>query len=433
MRTTRASLGLESVDFQNSFLFDALVAEFEKTRMLTYNDFLDLDPTDPESPQKRLSTVVFQHTKLKVNFVFGKEGPSVSFPKTDRNHPLLNAMRRDAVDSKDGMALIKVAGGHAHGLVNITTGTASGVFAEIESTIYLPVLVMSDKKFSNEELAAITLHEIGHVFVYFEYLSRTVSTNQALAGISRSLDRTSTQKQRETVLVAARDALRLKTVDVEELSKISDRRVAEVVLVTNVVERSRAELGADIYDENSYEYLADQFAARYGAGRYMVTALDKIYRGAHHISVRTFPAYLCTEFLKFSMLAVGVCMGASGLAYAGGSFVNGAIITMMADAQSDATYDRPKIRLQRIRNQLVERQKLKDLASGEHETIKEDLVVIDGLLKDYNARFQIVGMIALHVFRMGKRRFDAEALQQELESLAANDLFGSAHDLRALA
>lgn len=429
MRPTR-HLGLESIDFQDRFLCDALTAEFMKIRELPYKDFNTIDETDPESPHARLKAVVQQHTKLNIVFDLKHQGPSVSFPKVDRNHPLLNAMRRQFTDSKDGLKIIKEAGGRAHGAVNLKTGYVSGVFTEIESTIYLPLGLLYDKKFSPEEIAAITLHEIGHVFVYFEFLTRLVTTNQVMAGISRALDKTSTQKEREVILLSAREALRIKNFDIEELSKTTDRRVVEAVLVSNVVRESRSELGSDIYDENSYEYLADQYATRYGAGRYLVTSLDKLYKSSWSMGTRSLPAYIFIEGVKLALLvaSIGVTavVGPVGLITA----IYFVLIPGLADSQLDAMYDRPKIRLKRIRNQLVERQKLKDLPAEQHEDIKEDIRLIDDTLKDYNTRVQVLGLLAMHVFGIGKERFDAERLQQELESIAANDLFGRAHDLR---
>ena len=59
-----------------------------------YKTIETADGTDPESPQQMLSKIVETHTKLKISFDLSFEGPSVSFPKVDRNHPMLNAMRR---------------------------------------------------------------------------------------------------------------------------------------------------------------------------------------------------------------------------------------------------------------------------------------------------------------------------------------------------
>ncbi|WP_321916951.1 MULTISPECIES: hypothetical protein [unclassified Paraburkholderia] len=154
--------------------------------------------------------------------------------------------------SKDDLKIIKGAGSRGAGPVNIATGMVSGAFAEIEPTIYMPVDLLVDRGFSAEELAPVTLREIGRVFVYFEFISHTAATNQVLTGIARALDTTDTQKDRTVILLAAREALKLKDFDAKELENITDKRVIETVLLSNVVRESRSELGSDIYDENSY-------------------------------------------------------------------------------------------------------------------------------------------------------------------------------------
>ncbi|WP_433706470.1 hypothetical protein [Paraburkholderia sacchari] len=217
-----------------------------------YKTIETADGTDPESPQQMLSKIVESHTKLQISFDLGFEGPSVSVPKVDRNHPMLNALRRQWTMSKDGLKIIKGAGSRGAGTVNIATGMVSGAFAEIEPTIYMPVDLLVDRGFSAEELAPITLREIGRVFVYFEFISRTATTNQVLTGIARALDTTDTQKDHTVILLAAREALKLKDFDAKELENITDKRVIEAVLLSNVGRESRSELGSDIYDENSY-------------------------------------------------------------------------------------------------------------------------------------------------------------------------------------
>jgi len=103
-----------------------------------------------------------------------------------------------------------------------------------------------------------------------------------------------------------------------------------------------------------------------------VTSLDKLYKSSWGISTRSLPSFVMVEGLKLGTLP------AFSL-YAG--FLS--LIMIASDSHLDATYDRPKIRQQRIRNQLVERQKLRTLPEDQHEDIKEDIRYIDAALKDY--------------------------------------------------
>jgi hypothetical protein len=147
------------------------------------------------------------------------------------------------------------------------------------------------------------------------------------------------------------------------------------------------------------------------------------------MAFRSQPFYILMEAVKL-VLFVG---GLATIASVGWPAFALALTLMANDAVGDPTYDRPEVRLKRIRNDLIERSKQKDLAPGEDKQIKEDLVAIEKILEGVKDRFQLIGYVTRYVFGLGRARFEAEALQQELESFVANNLFGRADDLKALA
>lgn len=432
MSKTKLMVGMESISFQKLDFYKELVAGFETIRKAPLKE-IQTSEGEENQYEALIAGIIKNHTNLTVKMVFGDIMPCVEIPAVSRNNPLINDWLRQYVDSKKGLELIKNAGKAITGTVDSARGRVSGIFAEIETTIYLPTHMLKGSKYSEGEMAGITLHEVGHFFTYFEYISRTVRTNQALAGISREYDNSLTVKERELVLMTARQALELKDLDTAGLAKASDKRIVEAVIVTNVVEKSKSELGYNLYDDNNFEYLADQFATRMGAGRDLVTGLDKLFKEFGHIATRGMGMYLFWEATK--LVALGAGIGLAALLGPVGAYVGSFIVTglFLRDAQTDTTYDRPKIRLERIRSQLQEAQKDRGLTKVQQKAYLEDVKMIDDVLKDYNTRFQLVGYIFLYVFRMGKKRFDVEALQRDIESLATNDLFGRANELKALA
>ncbi|MEX3693785.1 hypothetical protein AB3X91_28130 [Paraburkholderia sp. BR14263] len=87
-----------------------------------------------------------------------------------------------------------------------------------------------------------------------------------------------------------------------------------------------------------------------------MTSLDKLYKSSWGISTRSLPSFVMVEGLKLGTLTLSVALLGTLPAfslYAG--FLS--LIIIASDSHLDATYDRSKIRQQRIRNQLVERQK----------------------------------------------------------------------------
>ena len=187
-----------------------------------------------------------------------------------------------------------------------------------------------------------------------------------------------------------------------------------MVIVSTAVAQTRAELGANIYDESSWEYLSDEYAARQGAGRYVVTALDKLYGGSWNISFRSLPGYLFMEALK-----VGLFL-----------FVPGLVAMLMAMDADNTTYDTPEARFKRIRNQIVENLKDRKLSNDDILRLQADLAAIDQVLSHVTDRRQWIGAFIDTVIPKYRKARSQELLQQELEALVHNELFEKAADLR---
>lgn len=415
---------LESIDYQDLDFFNDLVGAFTDLKKLSKQEL-----SSPEAGQL-LAGVIKNHTGMTIIPVLAELGPSVFVPRVSRNNPLINDYIRSQIPNADGVKLINETKGFSRGSVNLQTGRVSGVFAELEVEIYFPEWVIKSSQFSAEECAAAILHELGHIFVYFECLVRTVRTNQVLAGVTRALDGSASQKERETIILSAKQALSLKTLDISELSRVTNSKVVEAVVVSSLIEESRSELGSNIYDANNFEFLADQYAARHGAGRHMVTFFDKIHKSSKDMSTRSLSKYLYMEVIKSALLVGTVAF----LPTVAGPIIGAIYLLMVAnDNQWDTEYDRPLIRVKRIRNEMIEAQKNPKIPPAQLKEMLEDVKVIDGLLADMNDRLQWFDLVLRYMSPSFRNRIDAEVLQQQLESLVANDLFSRAAELKTLA
>lgn len=412
MRGLLNNPALESIDFQSGAFFRELTLAFADLRKVKKTEIPDHEIA------QTLSKIVRHHSNLNIAFIFGDLEPCIQIPMVDKNNILVNSFLRNYVDSNDGLRMIANAEGVARGTVNLRTGKVTGVYSDLEAKVHLPVDMLASEKYEVEEVAAITLHEIGHLLTYFEYMARTVTTNQALAGMSKALDGSAGVDEREAVFITVKKALKLDDLDTAELAKSNNKKVAEVVVVTNVAKKSQSELGSNVYDFSTWEYLADQYAARQGAGRYVVTALDKLYRGVWNISFRSLPAYLAFEALKLVSLFTVPAL---------------ALLFMAMDSTGDGTYDQPGARFKRVRNQIVENLKDKKLSKDDQERLAADLVVIDDCLQQMADRRQLIGVIWDFMLPSARKARNQMLLQKELEDLAANDLFVKAAALKQLA
>lgn len=425
-------LAMEAIHFQkNQEFYKELTIAFEELKKKKSKALRD----DGEASH-HISKIIKNHTNLKVAFDISDFGPMVEVPHLNKNHPLIHDVHRDWISSADGMRMIGEAGSAVKGSVNLATGKVAGVFAEMDNRMYFPTNMIVGTRYTAEELAAICLHEVGHLITYCEYMDRTVTTNQVLAGLAAGLAGAKTPEEREVILVSTKKALHL-DIDTGELAKEKDGEVVTYVVISNVAKATADEIGFNIYDLNTWEALADQYAARCGAGRALVTGLDKLYRSFGHISFRTTAGYLAMEGLKLTLIVGGFLGHLIGpgiptiwLSFMFSAAINLGIALVTMDGMGDGTYDRPGVRLKKLRNEIVQEMKDKTVTKEQGEKLTEDLLAIDEVLKYVNDREQFLGKIWNLFSADSRRRLSQEALTKELEGLASNDLFVSSLKLR---
>jgi len=404
----------ESIAFQNTTFFDELTLAFDEVKNLKETDVGDSEPI------YRISKIIKNHTNLNITIDAENDyPPCIDIPNIDRNNPLINAAQRAIVNSTDGLTMIESSNEVLHGTVNIKTAKVSGVFSDIKAKMYLGKAFIQGNKYSSQELAAITLHEVGHLFTYFEFITRTVRTNQVLAGLSKILDGSENQEKREVALLSAKKALKLDKLDLSQLKDVNTK-TTQVVLIDAVVKETRTELGYNLFAESSWEYLCDQFSARHGAGVHLATALSKIYKSHNNISYRSLAVYLAVEMIKVILIS-------SNLAFLGILF-----LMVMFDSQDGGGYDLPSARLKRIRDQATQYLKNKQISDVERRRILDEIESIDKLLAEMTNRKQLFTYI--HEF-FSKRTRDERAyrkLQYELEDIAMNDLYVKAAEFKLM-
>ncbi|MDR3392221.1 MAG: hypothetical protein P4L77_10865 [Sulfuriferula sp.] len=432
MRLRRLVLAMETIQFQSDGFAKELALVYSEIRK-EFKGSSKSKLSDSEYGA-HLGKIIKNRSGLTVSVDLTNYGPAVNVPSLNKNNPLVNESIREMVPSTEGIRLIQEAGGAVKGKVNMKTAMVSGVFAEMRNTLYMPVSLVLDAKYTVDELAAVTLHEIGHLFTYCEYMARTVTTNQVLAGMAKGLANAKTPEEREIILVSTKKALKL-DIDATELAKEKDNTVIEYVVVTNVGRQAESELGTNIYDFNTWEMLSDQFAARHGAGVHLVTALEKLYKSYGNISFRSTSGYLAMEALKATLFFGSIAAAFVGgfTAIAGRFGISFAMALIMMDGMGDGTYDRPGVRLRRVRNQIVEEMKDKKISPDHGARLTEDLLAIDEVLKTVNDREQLAGLLWNVFSRDSRKRMSQEKLTSELEAIATNDLFVQSLKFRQLA
>ena len=376
-----------------------------------------------------------KHTNLNL-ILKGPEsncGPAAETSAITKNHifdlmwryPVGKANPYD-VKALDYFDKMKEASKVVLGTVDIRTGKVGGVFTEHSVLLCLPsqyllgVGVWKGMDISCEEAAAILLHEIGHVFTYYEYLDRVVTTNQVLASIARA----NTNKDLESkkiILARSSKDLVIAPEDIKKLLETEDNLLAAVILVQSAKNQCISELGVSVYDHIGCEQLADQYANRMGAGKFFVTGLDKWTR---FYGPR--PHYFPISFILGMLKVVGGTFDVIGF------FLNLMCANFVSD-QYVTIYDDPRTRYLRIKHDMINQLKSPLTVGDQRDQILSDIEAIDIVIEQTDpAVLSIVNKLTYFFSSSRKKVYESTVLQKELEEFANSNLFTHAAKLKQI-
>jgi hypothetical protein len=388
--------------------------------------------------QKMVADIINTFIGSSMTFIMNDEYPCMRIFDEYHNGALIRNDHREWVAEYSAFVRKFMAAGARRGKVDIAKAKVSGLFAELPWTIYMPQHWFTHKynpdgfTLSAEEIASIIIHEIGHFFTYCEAFFRTVTTNVILSDQSKALASNYDVAERELIIGRTVADLGLKDVNVKALAA-SDNQLIETALVYEAIELSRTELGVDIYDTTSSEALADQFVSRMGAARYMVTALNKFHQtpGADYDAYTPMPVFMFLQMLSVAgMFVAGFVNPLAGFLWVGYNVLN--IACGGFNDYGDGTYDTPKKRFERVRNDAINRLKNRNIGDAERSRVLDDINTIEKILKDVAERTNWQTWVAQTFIPKYRRARNSMALQQELEALANNPLYVSAAKLASL-
>lgn len=422
---------LESIQFQKTDLFNGITACISKMRspgLVNRNKFYDSSEIDD------LSAVIQKYTGISFGFGDCDFGPATYIPRLDQhifdNVENIKALQEFYSNYDLHYDLTKVFkaldSDLIDGTVSLKESKVTGFFTKLKCWMFLPRDYLLDTTFLDEELAAIVLHEIGHVFTSFEYLDRTVTTNQALGIMLKAMDNTTHSQDKKVIFSKAKDILKLDEDAYKLILGSDDKELVTLVVMNQQIEDCKSELGGSVYDVVSCEYLADQFSARHGAGRYLVTGLDKLF--SRGMSVAS-SIYFASLFGSLQIAAVAVIFGgvvlggALGLAVMLGMAVNAVYTASKSD--TDFIYDNSLTRLNRIKHQMVQRLKDPTASSDEKKYIVNYLEEVEPIIRKYAGDNEVKLRNRIAFFFSKKHKYDFEfmSLQKDLEEMGNSNLF----------
>ena len=437
----------ESIGFQSSVFADALTAEF--TVLLTGK--LTSKDAHKHPSRTKIEDLITKYTGLNISFDLSSDMDPCTIPiRVNTDHVFTADWMKGLIEPDANRLLDKAESSKKEGAINLKEGKVYGVFTKAESPIFMNIEKLKTYKLTAQECTAILLHEIGHVFTYLEYMTRTVRTNQALAAVHRSLTNNTTKDEHKIILERAGYLAADDDSAFIELTDIKDSQTVTTVIIHKGMNGTRKhnELGAASanYDMTASEQLADQFAARHGMGRHLTSSLEKLHQFSGSLEYNQGKRYLfmTIQLIVLSVVAIKVITSIITLPYAGlhgplilyKSIATAISIYMLiflsGDGQRDRTYDDLRVRFLRVKEQSIQYLKDNNISDKESKRVIEDIKQIEvaiSKVKDSKLLFEI---ISNYVFPSNYKAMKAADLQRDLEALAANDIFVKAKELSFL-
>lgn len=371
--------------------------------------------TTEEVAKRGLASAIFDASGISVRFEISPvifSNAAVELPNIDKNHPLINNYQRAWLSNRDLHKVLNFVGGKFSGYVDRKEGRVYGDFCKLQCPAYLTIGLLKNPAITSRGIASIILHELGHVFTFFERLLDLFNMNYAASAVATRILKLESDVERIEIISEYEKAVGVTIADKELVARQSKDGVIFVKLVTETIKNRRNIEGNEIYSFRNFEQCSDQFAVRHGVGRDLHQALTVIERENGHTSHESWTVHIMLETLKllgFVFMTAWSC-GTFGL------------VVLLCARPLNKIYDDPKERAVRIRNEMVGELKLK-LTDERRKTVVEDLRALDVCIKEIEDKKTIMEAMWSYLIPSGRESEAKRKFDQQLEALGNNNLF----------
>lgn len=255
--------------------------------------------------------------------------------------------------------------------IDLNKGMVGGLFSSVGADILIHRKLIEDTAFSPSEISAIILHELGHLFTYFQYLSSMTHGSLVTTVLVNDLMGISEPQQRVMKVKQAADILGIDIQDAEKIA-MTNNEEAGVLFLKEYMTFSASRSGNIFYDLRNVEQLADQYAVKMGAGQDLASALTKLYQMTGHTTTGNIVRFLTEVTIETAIFAFFYFMSSPAWAF------TQLLLCILGSIPGLDVYDPAKKRIEFIRRQLISN--LKDAkASGNKVAINKILQQIEAV------------------------------------------------------
>lgn len=371
--------------------------------------------TTDEAARRGLAAAIFDHTGINVRFeVIGTSfsNAAVELPSIDKNHPLINNYQRGWLSNRDLHKVLNFVGGKFSGYVDRKKGRVYGDFCKLTCPAYLTSALLMNPLLSARGIASIILHELGHVFSFYERLIDLFNMNYAAAAAANRILKLESDVQRIELISEYEKATDTTIADKEVITRYDKDGPIYVKLITETIKQRRNIEGNEVYSYRGFEQSSDQFAVRHGVGRDLQIALAVIERENCSTSHTNWVVHILLEYCKLVgfMFLTGMTMGMF------------AVLVLLCSRPLNKIYDDPRERAVRIRNEMVGELKLK-ITDQRRKEVVTDIRSIDICIKEIEDKKTILEAIWAYMLPSGRESEAKRKFEQQLEALGNNNLF----------
>ncbi len=401
--------------------------------------------------------LVKERIGLRVVLTVNTRNPPCTQPPLVNNKHVLSTLMIDDVftaETENFKAVIRRSP-VKRGTVDLKNARLGGVYSQISVPIWMS-FGFCKAFLTPREAVALFVHEIGHSWLAFEMMYRTVRASQILAALHQV-------RTKRDESITYEHAIELAGVDltgnprefIQCVTLENDTAICAVVFA-QVYHKLATDFGDNAVAGVNFEALSDNFAARFGLATDLVSALVKyedsngLGRVDNFLRFQLYIQPLIASFFKntkrggfTALLGVGLFSGSAGALVPalilggivaalgfGADMVHGVLTGGRGDTVLRQTnvYDKPIIRMRRIRESLVQQLKYLELDQQQRARLLYEIETIDAVIKGGSELYTIFDDLS-KIFTSNRRADFAFKLERDIEQLANNDLFVNAQRL----
>lgn len=394
---TFPGISFESIMKQNTDFLNDLTAAINRFRK-------EADFTTPGVKKSHIAQVIKQYTNISVALkVDNTMGASVYPPYLTSNHVFLRGTQSATVVTD--ITKTKIIG-----TVDPIKARVGGHFADVVCVMNVGMGLLVPGFMTDEEVAAIVLHELGHVFTCWQFMSTIAYGGLVIGQTINNIFLSDNYQSKKIHIQAAEDLLGIDfTTDFSDWVD-TDKENVEIIMNSRLMRHMRSRTMTGLYDVRNCEQLADTFATKHGAAVPLARGLDKIFkRYGSYGNPNPF-----VNLIAQTSLLLKVIMPFSGRS----------LSRILLTLDQPKRYDDPVDRIAFVRFHLID--DLKRIPSGDKQ-MREDIMAsikdVTELLAGIKERKNVFIKIHESFTSNGRSIKQQNDKIKELESLMYNDLF----------